>query len=89
MRTRQAVVVRAPGDLMSRRALRMLAGGAVLGVIGAWATGQAIQATLYHVPALHWATLIGAGVVMGLVCLLACLIPSQRAAGVSPREALQ
>ena len=69
-------------------ALRMLAGGAVLGVMGAWATGQAMQAVLYRVPALHWATLIGAGVVMGVVCLLACLIPSQRAAGVSPREAL-
>jgi predicted permease len=69
-------------------ALRLLAAGTVLGVIGAWLTGQAMQAVLFHVPALHVATLAATAVVMGVVSLIACLLPSHRAARVSPMEAL-
>jgi len=59
-----------------------------LGLIGAWLTGTAMQAVLFHVPALNPAILIGAVCVMGLVSLVACLLPSQRAALISPMEAL-
>ena len=31
-------------------ALRLLAGGTILGLIGAWLTGRAMQAVLFHVP---------------------------------------
>jgi predicted permease len=68
--------------------LRLLAGGTILGVIGAWLTGQAMQAVLFHVPALNLAILAGAAFVMGVVSLVACLLPSQRAARISPMEAL-
>jgi predicted permease len=68
--------------------LRLLAAGTLLGVIGAWLTGRAIQAVLYHVPALNPSILAVAVCVMGLVCLGACLLPSQRAARMSPMEAL-
>jgi putative ABC transport system permease protein len=47
-----------------------------------------MQAVLFHVPALNPAILIGAVCVMGLVSLVACLLPSQRAALISPMEAL-
>jgi ABC-type antimicrobial peptide transport system permease subunit len=40
------------------------------------------------VPALHLATLAGTVAVLGAVCLAACLIPSGRAARISPLEAL-
>jgi ABC-type antimicrobial peptide transport system permease subunit len=69
-------------------ALRLLVGGTILGVIGAWLMGQAMQAVLFHVPALDLSILAGAVCVMGLVSLAACLLPSQRAARISPMEAL-
>jgi predicted permease len=68
--------------------LRLLAGGTILGAIGAWLTGGAMQAVLFHVPALNLAILASTGCVMGLVSLVACLLPSQRAARISPMEAL-
>ena len=68
--------------------LRLLAGGVLLGVIGAWLTGQAMRAVLFHVPAFHLAVLTGALCVMVLVCLAACLLPSHRAARISPMDAL-
>jgi ABC-type antimicrobial peptide transport system permease subunit len=69
-------------------ALRLLAGGMLLGVIGAWLAGRAMQTILYHVPALNLATLAGAVGMMGIVSLAACLLPSHRAARMSPMEAL-
>jgi predicted permease len=69
-------------------ALRLLAAGTLLGVAGAWLTGRAMQAILFHVPALHPATLAGTALVLGAVCLAACLLPSRRAARISPMEAL-
>jgi predicted permease len=80
-----------PGQIRSQffsLSLRLLAGGVVLGVIGAWLTGQAMQAVLFHVPAFNLAILSGAVLVMGLVSLVACLLPSQRAARISPMETL-
>jgi len=80
-----------PGQIRSQffyLSLRFLAGGIILGVIGAWLTGQAMQAVLFHVPALNLAILVGAACVMGLVSLAACLLPSQRAARISPIETL-
>ena len=68
--------------------LRLLAGGTILGLIGAWLTGAAMQAVLFHVPALNPAILAGTACVMGLVTLAACLRPSQRAARISPMEVL-
>jgi predicted permease len=69
-------------------ALRLLAAGTVLGIVGAWLTGRAMQAVLFHVPALDAATLAGAATLLGAVSLAACLLPSDRAARISPMEAL-
>jgi len=80
-----------PGQIRSQffyLSLRLLASGTILGVIGAWLTGQAMQAVLFHVPALNLAILVGAAFVMGVVSLVACLLPSQRAARIFPMEAL-
>jgi predicted permease len=68
--------------------LRLLATGTILGIIGAWLTGQAMQAVLFHVQPLNPTILAGAVSLMGLVSLAACLLPSQRAARISPMEAL-
>ncbi len=69
-------------------ALRLLVCGTTLGLIGAWLTGKAMQTVLFHVPALNLATLAGAAAIMGLVSVVACLLPSHRAARISPMEAL-
>ncbi len=69
-------------------ALRLLAAGTILGVLGAWLTGRAMQAVLFQVPPLHVATLAGSAAILGVVALIACLLPSDRAARISPMEAM-
>ncbi|HMI50538.1 MAG TPA: ABC transporter permease [Candidatus Saccharimonadales bacterium] len=68
--------------------LRLLAYGTFLGLIGAWQAGRAMRTVLFQVPALSVTILAGAACVIGVVCLAACLLPSQRAARISPSEAL-
>src|SRR5258708_27644447 len=68
--------------------LRLLAGGTLLGLIGAWQAGRAMQAVLFHVPSLNLAILAGAVWVMALVSLLAWRLPSPRASRISPIETL-
>ncbi|MPY87530.1 MAG: FtsX-like permease family protein, partial [Luteitalea sp.] len=69
-------------------ALRLLIGGTALGVLGAWLASRALQAVLFQVPALHMATLAATAVVLGTVSVAACLLPSHRAARISPMEAM-
>jgi predicted permease len=69
-------------------ALRLLACGMAVGAIGAWLSGRAMQSVLFHVPPLNWAILVGAAAMMAAVSLAGCLLPSQRAARISPTDAL-
>ena len=69
-------------------ALRLLAGGTILGAVGAWLTGQAMQVVLYHVPAHSPVILIGSASIIAAVSLAACLLPAQRAAQISPMQGL-
>jgi predicted permease len=68
--------------------MRLLAAGTVLGLIGAWQTGRAMRSVLFEVPSLNFAVLAAAACVIAVVCLAACLLPAQRAAQISPVEAL-
>jgi ABC-type antimicrobial peptide transport system permease subunit len=69
-------------------AIRLLGFGTLLGVAGAWLTGEAMRTLLFHVPPFHLATLCAAIGLIGVVSLIACLGPSERAARISPMEAL-
>jgi predicted permease len=69
-------------------ALRLLAAGTALGVLGAWLTGRAMQAVLFQVPPLPVPLLAATIAVLGTVTLAACLQPAERAARTSPLEAL-
>jgi ABC-type antimicrobial peptide transport system permease subunit len=69
-------------------ALRLLAAGTILGIIGAWLTGRAMRTLLFQVPPLHVATFAAAAGIISVVSLVACLLPSHRAARISPMEAL-
>jgi predicted permease len=80
-----------PGQILSQflaLALRLLLAGTILGIIGAWLTGRAMQTLLFQVPPFNVATLAAAGGIIGAVSLIACLLPSQRATRISPVEAL-
>ena len=69
--------------------LRLLALGSVLGVLGAGLAGWGMQAILFNVPPLHPATLMVTFGILGVVALIACLIPARRAANVDPMVALR
>ncbi len=69
-------------------AFRLLAVGTILGVMGAWLTGQALRTLLFQVQPLHPGILAGAAGVIAVVSLIACLVPSHRAARISPVDAL-
>lgn len=68
--------------------MRLLAAGAVLGLIGAWLTGQGMHAVLFHVRPFDMTTQAIAAAVVSTVSLGACLAPASRAARISPMEAL-
>ncbi len=67
---------------------RLLALGIVLGAAAALLAGPAMKSILFHVPALNPSILACAAGVMATVSLAACLVPSHRAARISPMEAL-
>jgi predicted permease len=69
--------------------LRLLMVGMVLGIIGAWLAGRAMQSVLFEAPTLPVATLAGTGLMMTLVSMAACWLPARRAARVDPMEALR
>ena len=67
----------------------MLGAGTLLGLIGAWLAGRAMQSVLFGVPPIHLATLFVTALVMTMVSLIACLIPARRATKVDPMIALR
>jgi len=68
--------------------LRLLVTGTLLGLLGAWIAGKAMQTVLFEVPPLHLAILFGTAAIMSAVSLVACLIPARRATMVDPVQAL-
>ncbi|MEO8505806.1 MAG: ABC transporter permease [Acidobacteriota bacterium] len=69
-------------------AWRLVVVGTLVGGIGAWLAGLAMQGVLFHVPAVHWISLAGTAAILGFVCLFACLLPANRAARLSPMAAI-
>jgi ABC-type antimicrobial peptide transport system permease subunit len=81
-----------PGQVLAQflgLGLKLLLAGVGLGVLGAWASGRAMQNVLFGVGAVHLGVLAVSGVVMLVVVLLATFLPSHRASRVSPIEALR
>ncbi len=69
-------------------AARLLAIGMILGFLGAWMTGEALRNYVFQVPPFSVAIFASAMFVIAVVSLAACLLPSDRAARISPVEAL-
>lgn len=70
-------------------AFRSVAGGAVIGLIGTFATGKYLRGQLYGVAATDPVTLLVVVALLMIVALLACWIPLQRVIAVQPFEALR
>jgi predicted permease len=69
--------------------LTLVAGGVLLGALGAFAVAQVIAGELYGVkPTDPW-TYAGAIIIVMIIGLLACWVPARRAMGVDPMEALR
>jgi predicted permease len=69
-------------------AAKLVTAGLVFGIGGSLMAGRAMRSTLFHVPAMDTPIFAGAALILSTVALLACLLPSQRAARISPVKAL-
>ena len=68
---------------------KLLLAGTLLGLLGAWAAGRAMQTILFGVGPAQPGVLAATFAVTMLVVLLACYIPARRAAKVDPMVALR
>ncbi len=75
--------------LMLGAGLRMIVPGIVVGILGALALGRVIAAQLFGVGAADPRVLGGVAIVLALVALAACALPTLQAARVPPMEALR
>jgi ABC-type antimicrobial peptide transport system permease subunit len=66
----------------------LLAVGLALGVGGAFAIRRAIETQLYGVGGMDPIVLLSVGAVLGLVALVACIVPARRASKIEPILAL-
>lgn len=70
--------------LVLREGLWLLATGFVAGAAGAIAVGRAMQSQLYGVGATNPMVLASVALVLGVVALVACVVPARRAARIDP-----
>jgi putative ABC transport system permease protein len=76
-------------NLVLKEALMLAAFGLVLGLVGAYFVGRAMQSTLYGVGALDLSAIAAVAVVLLCASLLASWLPAHRAAAVEPMKALR
>jgi ABC-type antimicrobial peptide transport system permease subunit len=75
--------------LVVGQGMGVVAIGLVVGLVGALAVTRFLQSMLFGVTASDPFVLMGVSVVVGLVALLACLIPARRASRIDPLVALR
>jgi putative ABC transport system permease protein len=76
-------------NLVFGEGFRLVAGGIVAGIAGALIVSRVLQSFLFEVEPTDPATLVGAGLLFAGVTLIACWVPTRRAAAVDPLEALR
>ena len=75
--------------MIVREGLVMLAGGVVIGLLLAVATGKLLSGMLYQVGALDPIAFSTAPLILGAATLLATWLPARRATRISPMAALR
>ncbi len=75
--------------LILREAAVLAVAGLAIALVASWALGRLIESQLFGVRPMDILTIISAGGVLTLVCLIASAVPARKAASVSPMEALK
>jgi putative ABC transport system permease protein len=75
--------------LIVRQAAVPVAAGVVVGAVGAAFAARAIASQLVNVKPNDPLTFVGVAGVLGIVAVLAALVPARRAAALDPTRALQ
>jgi putative ABC transport system permease protein len=70
-------------------AFRLIAGGVVAGIVAAIVLSRGLTSFLFEVEATDPLTLAGVGLLFASVALMACWMPTRRAAQIDPLEALR
>jgi len=76
-------------NLVFADAFRLIAGGVAAGIVAAVVLSRALTSFLFEVEATDAPTLVGVGLLFASVALLACWMPTRRAARIDPLEALR
>ena len=76
-------------NLVFADAFRLIAGGVLAGVVAAMVLSRGLASFLFDVAPTDAATLVGVGLLFATVALLACWMPTRRAARIDPLEALR
>jgi ABC-type antimicrobial peptide transport system permease subunit len=76
-------------NLFFSMGLRLLISGCAFGLLGAWITGRMMRSVLFDVASFSPLVIGGVTALLGLVVLLAIVIPAVRAAAVDPCETLR
>jgi putative ABC transport system permease protein len=76
-------------NLIFAEGFRLIAGGVISGIAAALILSRVVRSFLFEVEPTDPATLIGVGLLFVSVALLACWVPTRRAAKVDPLEALR
>jgi putative ABC transport system permease protein len=72
-----------------REGVTLAASGLVLGLLGAYALGRAMQSALYGTHSVSLPVVLVAGLVLLFAALVACYVPARRASAVDPLIALR
>ena len=75
--------------LIFGEAFWLIGGGLVAGIAAAMILARVLRVFLFEVEATDPITLLGAGSLFAVVALLACWVPTRRAASINPLEALR
>ena len=77
------------GGMIIREAAVLAVAGLAIALPASWALGRLIESQLFGVRPMDILTIISAGGILTLVCLVASAVPARKAALVSPLEALK
>jgi hypothetical protein len=75
--------------MIIREAAVLAVAGLAIALPASWALGRLIESQLFGVRPMDILTIISAGGILTLVCLVASAVPARKAASVSPLEALK
>jgi putative ABC transport system permease protein len=76
-------------NLVFADAFRLIAGGNPAGIVAAVVLSRGLASFLFEVEATDAATLVAVGLLFAAVALIACWLPTRRAARIDPLEALR